>query len=457
MTWTSTNPFTGDVIASYPVLDREGAGELLGQAANAQTAWAARPLTERAALIMAWAETLTAQRQSLADLATSEMGKPISQALAEVDKCAWCCRHLAAIAAEALADETVATDSDALQYRLEWQPMGVVLAIMPWNFPYWQVVRMAAGALLAGNAVLVKHAPTTMGCSQALIASATAAGIPADILCDCPVAVSSVPNLIGDARLAAASLTGSTTAGRAVASICGEHLKPCVLELGGSDPYLVLADADLDHAAAVCASARLINNGQSCIAAKRLIVDQRVHAAFVTKLEQQLSHVVSGDPADPATTLGPMARADLREQLHRQVSDSIAAGAVCRIGGSLPSGPGFAYPATLLDQVTPGMPAADEELFGPVCAVLPVADTAAAIALAAASPYGLGAAVFTADRAQAEAVAAQLPGGAIAINGAVASDPRVPFGGTRDSGWGRELGHAGLRAFCHQRTIAMHS
>jgi succinate-semialdehyde dehydrogenase/glutarate-semialdehyde dehydrogenase len=334
------------------------------------------------------------------------------------------------------------------------QPLGPVLAIMPWNFPFWQVFRFAAPALMAGNPILLKHASNVPACAEAIAGLVAEAFGRDDFLRAVFVSGKEVEPLIADPRIRALTFTGSTVAGRQVAAAAGRHLKKSVLELGGSDPYLVLDDADLNLAAKTCAAARMVNAGQSCIAAKRFLVADAVHDAFVALLQEELAAYRPGDPLDPATTLGPMARADLRDELHDQVADSIAAGARLLLGGAahelldLPY-----YPATLLDRVTPGMRVFDEETFGPVAAVTRVAGDGEAIALANQTPFGLGGAVFTADGSRARRIAEQLDTGTVAINSQVVSDPRFPFGGVKDSGWGRELGAHSIREFVNVKTV----
>jgi succinate-semialdehyde dehydrogenase/glutarate-semialdehyde dehydrogenase len=331
--------------------------------------------------------------------------------------------------------------------------MGAILAIMPWNFPFWQLFRFGASALAAGNVIVLKHAPNVPRCAEAIEAIFAEAGAPEGVLVSVNAAVRDIPGLLEDARVAAVTLTGSTRAGQAVAAAAGRALKPSVLELGGSDPFLVLPDADLDRAADFAARARLQNNGQSCIAAKRFIVVDAVADAFVERFRAALAAHTVGDPRAPTTRVGPMARRDLRDELARQVERSVAAGAQCILGGAPDGGEGFFYPPTLLTGLQPGMAAWDEETFGPCAAVRTVPDVEAAIAAANDSVFGLGATVFTEDRALATRVAGQLECGAVFVNDMVRSDPRMPFGGTKQSGWGRELGREGMLQFTHARSI----
>ncbi|MCC7018152.1 MAG: aldehyde dehydrogenase family protein [Ardenticatenales bacterium] len=453
---TALNPATGRVIATYPAATASDVRGAVDSAHAAYLAWRDVPLAERCRVLDRVADVLRGRIDALSGLMADEMGKPVREGRAEVEKCATGCAYFAARAAEFLAPELVATDF-AASYVC-YRPLGVLLAIMPWNFPLWQVVRFAAPALAAGNAVILKHAPNVPGCALALVDVFAAAGLPVGVfqapLIDIDADPGIVPDLIVDPRIAGVTLTGSTRAGRAVAAVAGAHLKKTVLELGGSDAYVVLADADIDAAAAACVTGRMINGGQSCIAAKRFIVEAPVRDAFERRVVDGLAAVVMGDPHDEATTLGPMARRDLRDALHRQVVGSVAAGARLIVGGEVPSGPGAFYPPTLLGDVRPGMPAFDEELFGPVAVIVEAADEEEAIALANASAYGLGAAVFTRDAARGEAIVRdRLESGAGFVNAFVRSDPRMPFGGVRESGYGRELGRWGIREWVNVKTV----
>jgi succinate-semialdehyde dehydrogenase/glutarate-semialdehyde dehydrogenase len=335
-----------------------------------------------------------------------------------------------------------------------FQPLGVLLAVMPWNYPFWQVFRLAVPALMAGNAVLLKHAANVPGCAQAIAETFEAAGFPKDIFCNLPIGSEAVEAVIADPRVAAVSLTGSTEAGRRVAALAGQHLKKSVLELGGSDPYVILEDADLGRTVEACAASRLLNSGQSCIAAKRFIVVDAVRRAFEDQLVAAMAAKVMGDPLDEKTEIGPQARSDLREHLHQQVAASIRKGARCLLGGTITEGAGFFYPPTVLTDVRKGMPAFDEETFGPVAAVVPVPDETAALAAANDSAYGLGAAVFTRDEDRGERLAVtELQAGNCFVNAFVKSDPRLPFGGIRNSGYGRELSYFGMREFVNVKTV----
>lgn len=410
----------------------------------------ALPFSERAAGLRRAARILEEQQDEFAAVMAREMGKPVTQGKAEAVKCATVCRYYAEHG-EAMLAPSVVEGGTILH-----QPFGPVLAIMPWNFPFWQVFRFAAPALMAGNTILLKHASNVPGCARAIGRIVAEAFGRDDFLRAVFVSGKEVEPLIADPRIRAVTFTGSTEAGRAVAAAAGRHLKKSVLELGGSDPYLVLEDADLESAARICAAARMVNAGQSCIAAKRFLVADPVHDAFVELLRAELDRFVPGDPLDEPTTLGPMARSDLREELHGQVVDSVAAGARVLLGGNkqelrdLPY-----YPATLLDRVRPGMRVFDEETFGPVAAVVRTSGDREAVALANQTAFGLGAAVFTADGDRARRIAEQLVSGTVAINSQVVSDPRFPFGGVKDSGWGRELGTHGIREFVNVKMLRM--
>jgi succinate-semialdehyde dehydrogenase/glutarate-semialdehyde dehydrogenase len=381
-----------------------------------------------------------------------EMGKPVSAGRAEAEKCAWACDYYADNAEGFLRDERIATDASSSYVAC--RPLGPVLAIMPWNFPYWQVIRFAAPALMAGNTVLLKHAPNVPGCSRRLTDLFEAAGLPGGCFENLFITERQAGAAIRNRRVRAVTLTGSVGAGRAVARQAGSRIKKTVLELGGSDPYLILEDADLENAAAQCVQSRLINAGQSCIAAKRFIVLASVKDRFVDAVVERMKATRMGDPFDDGTELGPQAREDLRTSLHAQVSGSVEKGARCLTGGSVPDGPGWYYPPTVLDDVRRGMPAYREELFGPVATILTARDRAHAVRLANDTSFGLGAAVFTADVEEGERIARdELNAGCCFVNSFVRSDPRLPFGGIGDSGYGRELGRHGILEFTNIKTV----
>jgi succinate-semialdehyde dehydrogenase/glutarate-semialdehyde dehydrogenase len=390
----------------------------------------------------------------LATLMALEMGKPVRQGRAEIEKCAWVCEYYAEHAARFLAPETVATD--ARRSFVTFQPLGVVLAVMPWNFPFWQVFRFAAPALMAGNAGLLKHASNVCGCALAIEDVFTEAGFPRGVFKTLLVGSGAVEGIIAHGAVKAVTLTGSAPAGRAVARAAGEHLKKTVLELGGSDAYVILEDADIEGAAAICAAARLINSGQSCIAAKRFILPASRETEFTDIFLQKMITARVGDPLDEATDVGPLARPDLRDDLHRQVVNSIRDGASCLSGGAIPAGPGAFYPPTVLAGVRRGMSAYDEELFGPVAALITVKDEEEAIRVANDTSFGLGAAVFTLDLERGERIAAaRIEAGSCFVNSSVKSDPRLPFGGIKESGYGRELSHFGIREFVNVKTVSV--
>ena len=450
----SISPANGEVIAQYDETTPAEVQRDIEQAADLQSVWATTTIEERSPLMMRAAELLVERREGLATLMANEMGKPVTQGRAEVDKCAWVCRHYAENAGRILGDEHI--EADRTKSYLAYLPLGVVLAVMPWNFPLWQVFRFAAPALMAGNGGLLKHASNVMGTAIEIDHIFVDAGFPDGLFRTLVIPSSRVDEVLEHPRVVAATLTGSDPAGRAVAAKAGQLLKKTVLELGGSDPYVVLADADLEAAAATCAASRLINGGQSCIAAKRFIVEAPVVEEFTELMAGQMSRAVMGDPLDDATTLGPMARTDLRDELHSQVEESVAAGARVAIGGEIPSGPGAYYPPTLLSGVEKGMPIYDQETFGPVAAVISAEDLDSAVHIANDTEFGLGAAIFTSDVELGEKVARdRLQAGACFVNAFVASDPRLPFGGIKMSGYGRELSDIGMREFLNAKTVVV--
>jgi succinate-semialdehyde dehydrogenase/glutarate-semialdehyde dehydrogenase len=374
--------------------------------------------------------------------------------MAVAEKCATACDYFADNAAKFLAREKVATGARAS--FVTFNPLGVVLAVMPWNFPFWQVFRFAAPGLMAGNAAVLKHASNVPGCALAIEQIFERAGFPRNLFRTLMIGSAAVDAVIEHPRIRAVTLTGSARAGSAVAAKAAKLLKKTVLELGGSDPYLVLEDADLDVAAQVCAKARLVNAGQSCIAGKRFLVVEPVREEFERRFVARMADAKIGDPMDESTQIGPMARRDLRETLQQQVDRSIGLGARCLLGGSIPAGPGAFYPPSVLSDVRAGMPAFDEETFGPVAAIVPVADEAQAVALANASAFGLGGGVITRDAARGERIAADLiESGCVFVNDAVRSDPRLPFGGVKESGYGRELAAYGIREFVNIKTVVV--
>jgi succinate-semialdehyde dehydrogenase / glutarate-semialdehyde dehydrogenase len=409
------------------------------------------PLAARAQKMREVARALRAHAATYARTMTLEMGKPIVQAEAEVEKCALTCDYYADHAGSFLAEQERQTDASRSYVRFD--PLGPVLAVMPWNFPFWQVFRFAAPALMAGNAAVLKHASNVPRCALAIEEVFRGAGFPPGLFSTVLVGASSVASLIADPRVVAVTLTGSESAGRAVAEAAGRSLKKTVLELGGSDPFIVLADADLAAAARAAADARLINSGQSCIAAKRFIVVDRVADHFLQLFFDEMRSRRMGDPLERETQVGPQARVELRDALHRQVEESRMRGATVVLGGEIPAGKGAFYPPTLLAAVEKGMPAFDEETFGPVAAVIRAKDESDAIGLANDSPFGLGASLWTRDHERAERLAAQIDAGTIFVNGVVKSDPRLPFGGIKRSGYGRELSEYGIREFVNVKSV----
>ena len=450
------NPATGEVGEGHPNLSDEALDKALAATHEAFRAWRTRRYEERAPVLNKAAEILRARAGELADLMALEMGKPLAQGVGEVEKCAWVCEYYAEHAAAFLADEPVETD--ARKSGVHYEPLGVVLAIMPWNFPLWQLFRFGAPALMAGNAILLKHAPNVPGCALAIESILQEAlencGESTDLVRNLFISVEQSAAAIASPHVQAVTLTGSTRAGKAVAASAGAALKPVVLELGGSDAYVVLEDADVAAAAAACVTGRMVNGGQSCVAAKRWIVVDAVREAFEAAVLAALKSHVLGDPFENGVNVGPMARVDLRDELHEQVVRTVMAGGTLRLGGEKPDKPGAWYPVTLLTDVGPGMAAFDEELFGPVAAVVPAKDEADAIRLANASDFGLGAAVFTSDLERGERIAArELEAGCCFVNTFVRSDPRLPFGGIKQSGYGRELGVHGIREFVNAKTV----
>jgi succinate-semialdehyde dehydrogenase/glutarate-semialdehyde dehydrogenase len=445
------NPTTGELLERFAEWPPEQVDETIAATHRAATAWRAVPLAERARLMRRAAEVLRAGKEEYAHTMTVEMGKPIREARAEVEKCAWACEYYADTAADHLAPEEA--HSDGRKAYVRFDPIGIVLAVMPWNFPFWQVFRFAAPALMAGNAGLLKHASNVPRCALAIEEVFRDAGFPVDLFRALIIGSGPVAALIDDPRVKAVTLTGSDFAGRRVGERTGAAIKKSVLELGGSDPFVVLEDAELEQCCAVAATARCINNGQSCIAAKRFIVVRGRLAEFLERFQTKMESLVMGDPLDEATNIGPMARVDLRDELHGQVTRSIAAGAHLVTGGQVPDGPGAFYPPTILADVAPGQPAYDEELFGPVAAVIAAADEADAVRIANDTPFGLGASLWTADTARGERLAAQIDAGSVFINGMVKSDPRLPFGGVKASGYGRELARFGIREFVNVKTV----
>ena len=448
----STNPATGERLDTYEEDTEDEADAALERATEAFEEWRERPLREREALLEAAGEVLRENEREYAEIMTREMGKPITQARSEVEKCAWVCDHYAEHASAYLDPEPHPSPPGS-SVRTVYEPLGPVLAVMPWNFPFWQVFRFAAPYLTAGNVGLLKHASNVPGCAVAIEEVFREAGYPDGVFQSLLIPSDLVDDIVEDDRVRAATLTGSGPAGRAVASTAGEHLKKTVLELGGSDPFVVLDDADVESAAETGAWARNQNGGQSCIAAKRFVVHTAVHDEFLDAFVEEVESLSVGDPTDEETEVGPQATADLMADLHEQVEASVDAGAEVHKGGEPLDREGAYYPPTVLTDVPEGCPADSEEVFGPVAAVYEVEDEGRAIAKANDTRFGLGASVWTEDRERGERVARGIDAGCVYVNQLVKSDPRVPFGGTKESGYGRELSEPGIHEFVNRKTV----
>jgi succinate-semialdehyde dehydrogenase/glutarate-semialdehyde dehydrogenase len=450
----SLNPASNKIIGQYHEHDTASVETILQQTHATFREWRRTSFTHRAGLMRRAAAVLRGRCDELALLAALEMGKPVVAGRAEIEKCAQTCEYYAEHAEAFLTDCNIPTG--ASRSFVNFQPLGTILAVMPWNFPFWQVFRFAAPTLMAGNAAVLKHASNVTGCALAIETIFREAGFPEHLFRTLKIPGSKLTPVIAHPLIQAVTLTGSVAAGRAVAEAAGRVLKKCVLELGGSDPYLVLEDADLDLAVSVCVNSRLINSGQSCVAAKRFIVIESIRAEFEQRFVELMRGKKMGDPQDESNDLGPQARHDLRDELHQQVVDSVSRGAVCLLGGEIPRNEGAYYPPTVLTNVNAGMPAHDDELFGPVAAIISARSEQHAISIANNSCFGLGAAVFTRDVAKGERIAAQeLEAGCCFVNDNVKSDPRLPFGGIKDSGYGRELSDFGIREFVNIKTVSV--
>ena len=448
----SINPATGETLRRFDAHDAATVDAMLDRAVAAQRAWRRVPVAERAAVLGRAAGLLDERKAELGRMMTLEMGKPIGAAVAEAEKCAAACRWYAEHGPALVRPEVVVDDGDE-RGEVRFLPIGVVLAVMPWNFPFWQVVRFAAPALVAGNAGLLKHASNVPQCALALETLFRDAGAPDGVFQALLVGSAEVDGILSDARVAAVTLTGSEPAGSAVGATAGRLIKKSVLELGGSDPFVVMPSADVARAAATAVTARTINNGQSCIAAKRFIVHERVAEAFTRDFVAAMERLVVGDPLDPATQVGPLATPSIVDDLDRQVRESVAAGARLLTGGRRLDRPGNFYAPTVLADIPAGAPADDEETFGPVASIFRVPDLDAAIRVANATTFGLGASAWTTDPAEIERFATELEAGSVFVNAMVASDPRFPFGGVKRSGYGRELAAYGLREFLNVKTV----
>ena len=447
----SINPYNNQVIQSFDLYSDSDVSSILTEADNTYQTYKKTSFEERAILMNRAADILDQNRNRYAETMTLEMGKPLHSALAEVDKCAWVCRYYADNAAKFLADEEVKTD--ASKSMITYRPLGTILAVMPWNYPFWQVFRFAAPTLMAGNVGLLKHASNVPQSALNIEEVFREAGFPEYVFTTLLIKSDQVKAILDSPYVKAATLTGSGPAGGAVASQSGEKIKKTVLELGGSDPYLVLEDADLDHAAEQCTSSRLLNAGQSCIGAKRFIVLEEVYEEFLNVFTKKMGSAIMGDPMQNVD-LGPMARYDLRDEVHAQVIESINKGATLILGGHIPESEGAFYPPTILANVKPGMPAYHDEIFGPVASVIKVKDENEAIRIANDTEFGLGACVFTKDLERGERIAREeLEAGSCFVNQYVKSDPRLPFGGINTSGYGRELSYYGIREFVNIKTL----
>ena len=448
---STTNPATNQHIGSFTLHTNEQVSELINKSDNAYQKWRQTSFDERSKLMHKAAEVLLENKERYAATMTQEMGKTYASAVSEVEKCSWVCQYYADNAEQFMADEMVETE--AQKSMICYRPIGAVLAVMPWNYPFWQVFRFAAPALMAGNVGLLKHASNVPQSALNIQEVFEQAGFPPHTFTTLLIKSGQVADVLKNSKVRAATLTGSGPAGSAVASEAGKHIKHTVLELGGSDPYLILEDADLDHAAKQCTTSRLLNAGQSCIGAKRFIIVEEVYDNFLEKFTSHMKAARMGDPMKDVD-LGPMARPDLRDEVHAQVTKSVDLGATLHLGGVMPSGEGAYYPPTILTEVKPGMPAYGEEIFGPVASVIRVKDEAEAIKVANDTNFGLGACVFTQDIARGERIAKdELEAGCCFVNQFVKSDPRLPFGGIKTSGFGRELSYYGIREFVNVKTV----
>lgn len=447
----TVNPATGELVKSFDEMTKKEVDDVIDHAHDAFLSWREVPYAERSKLMMNAANVLKEKKEEYGKILTLEMGKPIKQAISEVEKCAWVCEYYAENAEKILKNEMIETD--ASQSYVQFDPIGVVLAVMPWNFPFWQVFRFAAPALMAGNVGILKHASNVPMSALAIEQIFSQAGFPQNTFKTLLISSSQVSDVIKNPKVKAATLTGSEHAGKKVASDGGKELKKTVMELGGSDPFIILKDADLDSAIDTAVTARLINNGQSCIAAKRFIVVEDVYEEFEKKFVEKMKSIKIGDPMEEDTELGPMAREDLLIELDEQVKKSIEKGAKLLCGGKRLDKPGYYYPATVISNIQPGMVAYREELFGPVASVFKAKDEKDAIRIANDSDFGLGASLWTNDLDKAKVLAHKIESGSVFINGLVKSDPRLPFGGVKISGYGRELSHYGIKEFVNIKTV----
>lgn len=452
MTLKSINPYNGEIIKTFKEHSKKEISKKITETNTAFLGWRKSLFEERKTLMHKLSKVLLSQKDELAKLMTTEMGKTYSSGIAEIEKCATVCEYYANKAEVFLKDLEVKTE--ASKSFVTFQPIGVILAIMPWNFPFWQVFRFLAPNLMAGNTGVLKHASNVCGCALAIENLVKEADFPKHVFQTLLLSSKKVSLVIENPLIKAITLTGSTAAGKMVAEKAGSLLKKTVLELGGNDPYLILADADLEHAAETCVNSRLINSGQSCIAAKRFIVVKSVEKEFVKLFKQKMEAKIMGNPSEKETQIGPQARVDLRDELHEQVKASIKKGAKCILGGTIPKGKGAFYPPTILINVKKGMPAYDDELFGPVAAIITAKNEKEAVEIANDTIFGLGAAIFTKNLIKGEKIAkTQLQAGCAFVNEMVKSDPRLPFGGINQSGYGRELSSFGIYEFVNVKTV----
>lgn len=448
---TTINPATGENIASYDRISGQEAKDKIATAQQVYASWKMKSFSERAKLMNSLATIFEENKEEYAQLATREMGKVIGQSRKEIEKCALICRYYAEHTQELLADKSVATE--ATKSYVTFQPLGVILAVMPWNFPFYQVIRFAVPTLMAGNTAVLKHASNVQGCALAIQQAFEKAGFPVGAFNNLNIDSKLVKEVIEDKNIVAITLTGSDPAGRSVASIAGQNLKKTVMELGGSDAYIVLDDVDLEKATDLATFGRLQNNGQTCIAAKRFVVLDAIYDEFLALFTKKMQAAKMGEPTDESSYYGPMARKDLRDELHEQVLKTVSQGGRLVIGGTIPDSKGAYYPATILADLKPGMEGFDNELFGPVASVIRAKDDADAIALANNSQFGLGSGVLTSNNERGEKIALQLEAGSSFVNKLVVSDPRLPFGGVKNSGYGRELASYGIQEFVNTKTI----
>ena len=448
---TTINPATEEEIASYERLSASDALEKIAKANETYKSWKKTSFEERSTLMSKLADIFDDNKEEYAQLATQEMGKMIGQSRSEIEKCAKICRYYADNIHELLADETIETE--AKKSYVTYQSLGVVLAVMPWNFPFYQVIRFAAPAVMTGNTGVLKHASNVQGCAFALEDAFKKAGFPEGVFTNLNVESDDIKTIIEDKNIVAVTLTGSEPAGRSVAKIAGENLKKTVLELGGSDAYIILDDADLEKATDLATYGRLQNNGQTCIAAKRFIVLEEIYDDFLNLFTKKMKEAKMNEPTNEDAYYGPMARVDLRDEIHQQVEKTIKEGGKLILGGKIPNQKGAYYPATILSDLKPGMTAFDEELFGPVASVIKAKNEEEAIELANNSTFGLGSGVVTGDSKRGEKIALQLEAGNSFVNKLVASDPRLPFGGIKNSGYGRELSDFGIKEFVNTKSI----